>query len=194
MRMLNETNDLNSLEEVYREAFNDTYHRYPLDLSNFGRTNLKDTYNRLKDFDLLKDLITHYLTMKGLGKDNTWFKQNGHPIKLLKENLDAVYTSWCEIHAERQQYVVGFSESGEPIYDFKAVSVVKGMPAIPVEKWKSLDEEKRFIFPEERWKNAGADTAKWVLTWAERERKQIVAQRDSSEIKALIKKVVDRGK
>lgn len=167
MRLVHETNELNGLLDHYAECYKERYKVSPIEANSVEQEALKYVLRRVKNYDLVRGMVETYLRLTGQKRDDMWFVQQGHDLLTFKNKLTFLYAHTADQKTEQVQYVVGLTETGFPIIATQAKAVINGFLPMELNKWLHLPEDRKFVLPEGRWKNVGADTTVWKRTWKE---------------------------
>jgi hypothetical protein len=152
--------------EHYFACFNGRYKIPPLEPNNIEREALKYVLRRVKDFDLVKAMLTTYLSLTGQRRDDNWFVEQGHDLITFKNKLNFLYSYTAQSSSDGPPtYIVGFTSEGFPVASKEAIAAINGFMPTEFTKWLNLSEDHKFVLPEGRWKTKGVDTSQFKKTW-----------------------------
>jgi len=162
MEEVKATHEVNSLLDFYNCKYKERYGRFPMRHTTMDVGALEYVMRRT-DYDITKQMLEVYFRLNGQKPGDNWFKEQGHNIATFKNKIEFLYAYSADESEEKTKYIVGFTDSGEPVTDSNPRAAINGFPVTDFNKWLNMDAERRFLIPKERWAKLGVD----IITWAE---------------------------
>ncbi len=107
------------------------------------------------------ELITAYLGLK-----DDFLINSGYPLRFFRSKINAIIVGGAmEYDLVKQNYVVGYSESGRPVVSHEPKAVQKHFKPVLWEDWVKADIGEKFQLSQKNWQDTGNDTKTWIENW-----------------------------